>query len=220
MKKIVLSLATVAAMSSFAVAGGDIAPAPVAQPDNSGIYLGIGYAAASVDFSNFAAENGDRDEWDGGVDTDASAGLFIVGYQYNEYLSFEARWTHYTTKADFYDSDDDDLDLELSIDNIGLYLKPQYTFGNVTAYALIGYGWTRMNLDLDEMNNGSAEFDDTQGAFQWGAGASFALSEHTNIFVDYTSLGNGLDYSDSFDGTEVSFDADAYTINVGITYRF
>jgi outer membrane immunogenic protein len=217
MKKVVLSITAAAALSTFAMAGGDIAPAPVATPDNSGFYFGIGYSAASFNMSNFSYK-GQVDPDNPKADTDISAGLFQAGYQINEYLSIEGRWTHYLTDVKYSDNNNNG-ELDLSLDNIGLYLKPQYSFGNITAYALIGYGWTRADGTLT-MGNDSVNFSDTDGDFQWGLGAAFHLSDHTSIFADYTYLHNGSKFEDTINGDKVGFDGDLYTFNIGMTYKF
>ena len=211
MKKIVLSLATVAAMSSFAVAGGDIAPAPVAQPDNSGFYFGIGYSAASADFDNFVV-NGNSIDWT--MDSDESAGMLVVGYKYNDWLGFEGRWTHFSMKADFTNVPILD-NFDIKANNIGLYVKPQYSFGAFTVYGLLGYGWTDLEIDINGGNS-----SDTDGDFQWGVGASYALSSHTSFFIDYTQLHNGGEFSEEVGNSDFQMDGDIYSINVGLTYKF
>ena len=219
MKKFTLSIAAIAAMGTFAVAGGDIAPVveePVAPVvDVSGFYAGIGYSAMSSDFDNLVV---DGTAIDGvSLDTDESAGLFIVGYQYNEYLSFEARWTHYVTDLSATDGTDT-ISADLGGDNIGLYIKPQYSMNNFTVYGLIGYGWTDYSLDINF--DGSESWSDNDGDFQWGLGVAYAVSEHTSIFVDYTDLHNGGSFSDTAFDTEVGFDNDLTTWNFGLTYKF
>jgi len=208
MKKVILSLTTAAALSTFAMAGGDIDPTSVAQPDNSGFYFGIGYSAVSSNFDNFTY-NGTAQN--GSTDTDESGGLFQAGYQINEYVSLEGRWTHFKVKS----TDSWGNEISASIDNIGLYVKPQYTFGNVTAYALLGYGWTDMDFTAFGSN-----FNDTDGDFQWGLGAAFHLSKNASIFADYTHMHNGGSFEDTVNGNTYGFDADVYSFNIGMNYKF
>ncbi len=219
MKKLTLSIAAIAAMGTFAVAGGDIAPVveePVAPVvDVSGFYMGIGYAASSADFDNFVIGGAAQDA---NLETDESAGVFIAGYQYNEYLSFEARWTHYLTEGDL-SVGTNTISFDVDGDNIGLYIKPQYSFNNITAYGLLGYGWTDYKASLS-IGGTDYKVSDVDGDFQWGLGLSYALSEHTSIFVDYTQLHNGGSFSDTVSGTPVSFDSDLSTWNFGMTYKF
>lgn len=205
MKKIVLSIAAAATMSSLASAGGDITPVVTPSADVSGVYFGLGlsYAKQNWDYTDYTNRN---DSVDG--DYEFNAGMLQLGYQYNKYIGIEGRYTY-----NFNEVKIDDFSAELSSYNIGVYLKPQYTFGNVTAYALLGYGWTHFELGID-----GDSIDDTHGGFQWGVGAAFALSEHTSVFVDYTQLADGVVPLEGEDG---KFELDKYyTINVGMTYKF
>lgn len=219
MKKVVLSITAAAALSSFAIAGGDIAPTPVAEPDNSGFYFGLGYSFAKTTASKSI------DLLQGELDIDAelehkyNAGLVLVGYQYNEYIGVEGRFTSNFSEYDLdfsvnsYNGHINDL-IGTKTNNIAVYLKPQYTFGNVTAYGLLGYGWTKVEGELLDH-----EVSDTHGAFQWGLGASFALSEHTSIFADYVHVS---EETFTFEALGLSTDVDIKSdyFNVGMTYKF
>ena len=73
MKKFTLSLATIMAMGTFAIAGGDIAPVepivevPVVIEDDSAFYLGLGYGSLTQTSDNVSTMDGIDTEWD--VDT-------------------------------------------------------------------------------------------------------------------------------------------------------
>jgi opacity protein-like surface antigen len=214
MKKIVLSMAAAMTMSSFAMAGGDLAPVPVVAPDESGIYFGIGYSYLKSDTSSDLYQYGDLINSDEG-EYSTNAGLFLLGYKYNRYLSFEGRYTYAFEK---YDSDiDDNLDYDFTLSNLGLYVKPHYSFGDFTVYALVGYGWTMVEWETE-----GEDVDKTNGGFQWGLGASYALSEHTSIFIDYTAFADSdvIEYDDGQNTIEKDEITDIYTINVGMTYKF
>lgn len=229
MKRVILSMTTVAALSSLVMAGGDIVPTAVSTPDNSGFYFGIGYSAASAKLDNFVEETSIGDNaWDVVMDSHENAGLGIIGYTINDWIGVEARYTHFGLKADFSGTvlgNDVDIDATLRGDNIGVYLKPQYSFGDITAYALLGYGWTR--LEATAAGYGMAA--ETDGDFQWGLGASLALSGNTSIFFDYTRLHHGsiktkyTTFNNGWGTTTtypLTYDADLDSFNVGFLYRF
>ena len=212
MKKIGLSVIAALSLGSFALAGGDLAPAPVMEPDNSGIYFGIGYSYLKTDYNTAYYDGGQHFDDDNG-EYSSNAGLFVLGYQYNQYLAFEGRYTY---KFDKFESHTNNESGEYTLSNLGLYLKPQYSIGDFSLYALVGYGWTMVEEEDDEL-----DIDETKGGFQWGVGAAYALSEHTSVFVDYTQLADSdeLKYLDNGDGWIDKFE-DLYTINVGMTYKF
>jgi len=124
-----------------------------------------------------------------------------LGYQFHEYLAVELRAMSNTGKARSHNADQD-----IDVRNIGAYLKPQYTFKELTLYGLIGYGAT-------SFDDGAAHKVD---GLQYGAGASFELTDSLDAFVDYTHL-----YDDKgFDDIELTDDVKLYSINVGLTYKF
>jgi len=222
MKKVVLSLAAAATLSSFAMAGGDVTPPPVV--DNSGVYFGLGFAYNNINIDDITVNGANF----GDLESDNGSSLWLVGYQYNDWLSFEARLTYDFNDFEFQGTGGlGTSTLDISMTNIGLYVKPHYTFGDFTAYALLGYGWTMLDIDLNSPLFG-VTFDDTytEGDIQWGLGLSYALSEHTSIFVDYTQFYSGGGFDDIEDqisaatGTTVDFDVNTYTFNIGMTYKF
>ncbi len=207
MKKFNLSLVAVLAMSTFAVAGGDIAPVEpvvevpvVIEEDTSAFYLGLGYGSFEEEIDILV-------DGFGSDDADGDTVLFQVGYEFNQYVAVEGRyWLGVSDLGD----------MEGDFDSWGIYVKPQYPIGAFSVYALLGYASTSVEPD-----NGVIDYLDTD-SFSWGLGAQYAFTENLSIFVDYTNLGesdndfvlNNIDYGD--DVVEVSID----TINFGLTYRF
>ena len=190
MKKSVLSLVSILALSGVAYAGGDIAPVePVVEEpiviDNSAFYLGLGFGTASVndDYTN--------------EEVDANTVMLQAGYQYNEYVALEGRYT-FGFNTDY----DDDFS------SWGLYVKPMYPIGNFNIYALLGYG----GVMLDSLEQGDAY----ESGFQWGLGAGYAFTEEVSVFVDYVSLydDTGFDYR----AQDVDVDSDTWTL--GVSYKF
>lgn len=202
MKKNILSLVSILLLSNVLYAGGDIAPvepvveAPVVM-DNSAFYLGLGFGTASVndDFTN--------------EEISANTVMLQAGYQYNQYVAFEGRYTFgfntdydpgtTSSLANAYDGD---------FSNWGLYVKPMYPIGDFTLYALLGYG----GVMLDDLAGGDAYED----GFQWGLGADYAFTENISVFVDYVSL-----YDDTgFDYRAQDQDINSDTWTLGVSYAF
>jgi len=203
MKKITMSIVSVLALSGVAVAGGDIAPvAPVIAPAGE-FYVGAAYSAMNMDRSSSTIREIDDcvrdcgqypDTIIPGGDASGDAITVLAGYNYNDYIALEGRYTT-TLQAD-------DVD---EMTNIGLYLKPMYPVGQFNLYGLLGFG----QVTVDD---GSADY--SESGFQWGLGGSFSVTENIGLFVDYTSLYD----DDGFDG--LPGDTEIDSINMGVTYTF
>ena len=212
MKKVTLSLMAVMAISSYGFAGGDIVPVPVImdEVDNSSFYVGAGLVAnlTYVDDSSFFGEE-DGQERAGGL------GL-IVGYNFNQYIAIEGRFT-----ATLFDED------ALETTTYSIFAKPQYPVTEAfKIYGLLGFGGVNVDTTSDltgvfrPANVNVNLVDETD--FQWGLGASYAVTEEVEIFLDYTSLLNGADIDariyawDPKFYSEINVDA----ITLGVTYKF
>jgi opacity protein-like surface antigen len=193
MKKVILSLA---AISSLGFAGGDIVPVPVVNDSQSSFYAGLAISAVS---SRDAALSMDFFNVKSGQDRLGNI-TFQAGYNYNEYVAFEGRYT--TTISD------EDL---VEMNGWSLFIKPQYPVSKkFNIYALLGFG----GVSMDPVNNSGVNVDDT--GFQWGLGLNYEVVDNVFIFADYTSLANdmeGLYYNGALE-----VDADA--INLGVSYQF
>ncbi len=204
MRKTVLSCVSIMALSGLAYAGGDMTKVvePVVEipavVEVSPLYVGLGIGEAYVN--------------DDVTDEEISATTLMlqVGYQYNEYLAVEGRYTFGLGDSD-YDSGSltgigNGYDGDLS--TWGVYIKPMYPIGEFSLYALLGYG----EIMLDDLAGGDAVED----GFQWGLGASYAFTEHVSVFADYVSLydDTGFDYRAKLD------DVTADTWTVGFSYNF
>jgi len=202
-RNILLSVIATLTLSGFSFAGGDILP--VSEPieeampvhEKSGLYLGLGLGKAYVN-------DDDTDE-----EISSNTLMLQAGYQYNAYIAFEGRYTFgfnsdydpgkTTNLANQYDGD---------FSSWGIYLKPSYPIGDLSLYALLGYG----GVLLDNLENGDAY----ESGFQWGLGASYAINDSFSLFADYVSLYN----DEGFDYRAKNDDIDADTWTVGITYKF
>jgi len=201
MKKTVLSLCTVATLSSLSFAGGDFVPIPVPVAeevvvDDSGFYAGVGATYNIV----YGTDSG----WFSSTLTqDETAGLTgIIGYDFNTYIGVEGRFT-----KTFWERNYSDTTI------YSLFLKPQYRFRDAdnddndesyfAVYALLGFGNTYVegsagdNVPAAHPGDIGKEMMNETG-FQWGLGLSYTFKDAVDdkpykykdtwtIFVDYTS---------------------------------
>ena len=214
MKKMNLSLVAVLAMSTFAIAGGDIAPVepvietPMVEESTPGnFYLGLAYGMANV-------ESTDSDTFRGIIatttvaDVDYSTVMLQAGYKFNPYIALEGR---------YWVGLDEDINAAetLTIDTWGIYAKPMYPVTDAfDIYALLGYA----SSDVTVANNGTdySPADDIDG-FSWGVGADYFFTENVAVFVDYTTM-----YDDSHAGlvAGTEYDSTITAVNFGVTYQF
>lgn len=216
MKKFTLSLATVMAMSTLAIAGGDIAPvepmveAPMVEEVKSatGLYAGIAYGMVNTDASITD-----------GVDTatlelDHKTVMLQAGYEFNPYIAIEGRYWTAVGDADAkltFDGQSDSADLDDDSNAWGIYLKPMYPVTpEFTAYGLVGYG--NVELDLEGVSG-----DESQ--FQWGLGASYAVNDNFAVFIDYVAMYDD-DQRIQFEGETLDGDIEVDSWNFGVTYKF
>ncbi|MCW8820989.1 MAG: porin family protein [Sulfurovum sp.] len=211
MKKFTLSVAAVMAMSTFAIAGGDIAPVepvvetPVVEAAPGNFYVGLGYSF--VELNNMWDDGSLYDE-----NYEQDALTFIAGYNFNEYIGVEGRYMMAAGDADYHDrlGNEDDSSFDNNFKNIAVYLKPMLPINDFTLYGLVGFGKTTYNYD--------ALPDITANGLQYGAGVSYALYEKLSLFVDYTVLAEDDDIQ-IVSGDDVwDVDGDAWTF--GLTYKF
>ena len=202
MKKNLLSLVSILALSGISFAGGDIAPVePVVETpvvvEQSPFYLGIGIGDASVNDDTTSEE------------FSSTTLMLQAGYLYNDYIALEGRYTFgLDTDYDPGTTNSSSSDYDGDFSSWGIYVKPMYPIGNFSLYALLGYG----GVMLDDLAGGDAY----ESAFQWGLGASYAMSDNYSVFVDYVSLydDTGFDYRARLD------DIDSDTWTFGVSYRF
>ncbi|KYJ86969.1 outer membrane protein [Sulfurovum riftiae] len=229
MKKLNLSLAAIFAMSTFAIAGGDIAPMepvveePVVVESTGNFYLGLayGYLSDSTDLTDNIgnisglAPGATTTLWD-----ESYNDLMIqAGYNFNEYIAIEGRYWFGLGDTNLYN--DGTYAVDASVDAWGIYVKPQYPVTEAfNIYALLGYGaaqydftesygrWTNSVLD-----------DDSVDGFSWGLGASYAFTDNVAVFVDYVSIYNDDDnhFGTNFD---INIDRTIDAWNFGVTYNF
>ena len=199
MKNFTLSAVAIIAMSTFAIAGGDIEPVPMAAPiveDYSSVYVGLGYSYVTADVDGTEKGN---------------AYSLIAGYNYNQYIAVEGRYIR--TIGDMDVSNDQsslyhpDGSYEREVSSAAIYLKPQYPVTEAfSVYGLLGYG-------------GVTSRETDANGFQWGLGAKYMFTESIGIFIDYTSLYDGdMDNVEGFDYN--TWDSQIDSTNIGFTYNF
>ena len=219
MKNIVLSAVAVLAMSSFAVAGGDIAPVEepmveVVEPviTDGGFYLGLAYGVmnASIDETEFLAGGDITRPF---IDEDFSSIMLQAGYKINSYVAIEGRyWFGLDSDAGLY-TGDNNIPADVNIDAWGIYVKPMYPVTDAfDIYALLGYAAADLNVDLA---NGADFESDTIDGFSWGIGAQYSINDSLGLFVDYVSV-----YDDTEEYIGGEDDATITSINFGVNYQF
>ena len=202
MKKSVLSLVSILALSGLAYAGGDVAPVDEAViipvVDNSAFYVGLGFGQASVNDDPTAEE------------ITSTMLMLQAGYQYNDYVALEGRASFgFNTDYEPGNTGNAGGDFDEDISSWGIYVKPMYPVTEAfDIYALLGYG----GVQLGNLESGDAYVD----GFQWGLGAQYEVMENILIFADYVKLydDTGFDYRAQLEDV----DSDAWTL--GVSYRF
>ena len=233
MKKIVLSVATTLAMSSFALAGGDIVPIeePVVEVpemveelpvDDAGFYLGLGYGALSFG-RTVTAENHIADvkyEYSPDLNLDYDTVMFQIGYKINQFVAVEYRYW-----KGMGDENIAPIDRNLGgqgsadLSAYGFYAKPMYPVSDqFNVYALLGYSVATYDVNYGDLT-GSTDKD----GFSWGLGAGFAFNQNVSVTLDYVVVADAsYDNLLGVNGTEyaVTNDTTVDTVNVAVSYKF
>jgi len=217
MKKFNLSLVAVLAMSTFAIAGGDIAPVePVVETPYVEVSTGAFYVGAAYGWQNLTIDSvkdingvpllGDLDKNFGSIMIDA-------GYKFNPYIAVEGRyWFGLSSSNNL--GWRSDLSNDITVDAWGLYVKPMYPVTDAfNIYALLGYGAT--DVTYDRPFGGTLTSDSVDG-FSWGLGADYAFTDNVSVFVDYVSLVDDERTNIGFDNANVSVES----VNFGVNYSF
>ena len=226
MKKLTLSIAAIAAMGTFAVAGGDIAPVepavetPMVAVSDAGFYVGLGYSYVSNEMTLKDPTNPANYL---NADTDHNAGMLQAGYKVNPYFAVEARYWFASSEDDMWtDTDGETGNSSVDYDAWGIYVKPMYPVTDAfDIYALLGYADTSYDMTLYPPSSTTpypvAGLGDS--GFSWGLGAAYDINENFSVFVDYVSL-----YDDTvtatLDGDSYSTDVQSDSWNFGVTYKF
>ena len=202
MNKIKFLLTSVVTFGGLAFGAGDLEPVDDAMSNDitdnntAGVYMGAGIGTQAVNFDYH------REKFS------ATTMMLQLGYQYNSYLSAEARYTFGCCTDYDIGSNTNVTAYSGTISSWGMYVKPMYPIDDFSVYALLGYG----GVMLSELNNGDAY----ESGFQWGLGVQYAYTEKMSIFVDYVSV-----YNDTgFDYVGTAGDVDSATWTIGLSYSF
>ena len=220
MKKITLSMVAVLTASTFAVAGGDIAPVEpvvetpmVEEVSTGGFYAGIAYSFIGSDITSTTFDNSSSPV---DLSLDMGAVMLDLGYKFNDYIAVEGRyWIGINDDASLLHDGQDWRPVDTDSDAWGIYVKPMYPVTDAfDIYGLLGYGSAALN---DSSFNGDVE------GISWGVGAAYSFSDNWSAFVDYvaftadTLTDNALTNIISDTG---SYDHDFDTFNIGFNYQF
>ncbi len=218
MKKIVLSAAAVFAMSSFAIAGGDIAP--VQEPAvevpavaeaawTPAFYVGAAYVNVTAD----ATDELGREAQITGDNYALAAGLVV-----NKYLAIEGRYSNSLSDPELDHLDGKTYDLNGDIEVLAIFAKPMYAVTDqFVVYGLLGYA-NVLSEDGDNVIHPDRNDVLDEDGFAWGLGAAYAVTPNVLVFADWTRL-----YDDTIDNAQVALntlEVTVDTINVGVAYVF
>ncbi|NPA28078.1 MAG: porin family protein [Epsilonproteobacteria bacterium] len=231
MKKLTTFIGIALVSTNALFGGGPFVPAPTPEPDTEPVapaisevpeapetkdfqpYFGgaIGSSSASVsseaevcggcEYDKINQTTTKKDDtilrW-GGSD-DAATIMALAGVEINDFLAIEGRFTKAVSDFEIKDHQ------PISFYNAAIYLKPQYKFEMASIYGLIGYGYS----SFDFMGNTTSD-----SGFQYGAGASYDITDEITAFADYTKLyGGGKKISEATTMNDVD------SVNVGIIYK-
>jgi len=190
MKKILLSTLTVLAIGSSTL-----------HAEGNGLYLGLGYASTNVDLTIDGLAS-DKQKL---LDSSTDSILLQLGYDFNEYFGIEGRYyiNNSSLAYDYY-LGNTPLSGTYEAESLTIYAKPQYNFGFITVYGLLGM--SANNYTVNNLLGGL----DNETLFSWGGGAKFNVTQSLGLFVDYTDLGEN----------DETVNSALTSWNVGFSYKF
>jgi len=224
MKKITLSVALIAAMSTFAIAGGDIAPVepvieePIVEESTGAFYLGLAYGwqTAENDYTAFLTHGSLSGVSDS---VDYGSVMLQAGYKFNDYVAIEGRYWIGLDK----DTTIASTAVNAELDSWGIYVKPMYPVTEeFTIYGLLGYADTSLDYTINVGGLVYTPYDNggSVDGFSWGIGADYAFSENWSVFLDYVVLYDN-DKDVVFEGVYPgNVDTTIDSVNFGVTYTF
>jgi len=169
--------------------------------DDSGLYLGLGYAATNINLTVDSLPSDQQNLLDASTDSI----ILIAGYDFNKYIGAEGRYYLNASSLAFdYYLGGTPLSGKYKAESFALYAKPQYNLGLITLYGLLGVSFNdyTVNTLLAGSNN--------DALFSWGGGAKFNVTQSLGLFLDYTDMGK----SDNITNTDLT------SWNLGVSYRF
>ncbi|MEA2048516.1 MAG: porin family protein [Campylobacterota bacterium] len=202
MKKIVLSLVALMALSSLGYAEeiNTEEKEETREPMDQGVYIGLSYTHLSHDVDGRGGRTA--------AEMDFNAASLQVGYKFNPYISVEGRYA-----ISFGDPTWNEAavvkDADITI--WGIYAKPTYPLGpEFDVYALLGYAGTEATGYFDVAGTPSS-FSVDEGAFSWGIGGRYIVTENISVYADYVVY---------YDDSSLLYDKVIDGMNFGISYQF
>ncbi len=173
----------------------------VLAADDSGLYVGVGYAHTNV---NLKLDT--QIIQDTLLDTATDSVVLKAGYDLNQYFGLEGRYYFNASEAAYqYYLGNTPVSGSYKAHSFAFYAKPQYSLAMLNFYGLLGVSANDYTLN----NILGSKSSDT--LFSWGAGVKFKLTESFGAFVDYTDLGKS---SDAVTNKDLS------SWNIGFSYKF
>ncbi len=202
MKKLTLSIISIAFMAISAQAGKNVAPAPSEPIPVPPVYVPLGlYLGGGLTYAHSKCQCNTSVKFSDGTTSKVNSGNSYgvnlkLGYDFNKYFGLEAKYI-YTPWGD----------KKKTLKHYGLYFKPKYSItDNIDIYALLGYGKTECET-LNESKKG----------FAWGAGAEYTINKKINGKKD--GFGVYIEYLRPLKKTgnkNITIDM----VNAGVSYNF
>ncbi len=190
MKKILLSTLTILAIGSTTL-----------HAEGNGLYLGLGYSSTNIDLT----VDGLEDKYQKILDSSTDSIVLQAGYDFNEYFGIEGRYyINNSSLAYQYYLGETEISGAYEAESLTIYAKPQYNFGFITVYGLLG-------MSANNYTATTLLGSDDETLFSWGGGAKFNVTQSLGLFVDYTDLGES---DDTLSTTDLA------SWNVGFSYKF
>ena len=167
--------------------------------NDTGLYLGVGYASTNVNLTvdEFS------DQINEILDQSTNSIMMLAGYDITDYFGVESRY-YLNTSSIAFEYYLGNLPVEYKAKSLTFYAKPQYNMGVMSIYGLVGIAYN--DYTADTILGG----DSNEALFSWGAGAKFNVTQSLGLFLDYTDLGE----SSNIVNTNLT------SWNLGVSYRF
>jgi len=169
-------------------------PSDVIPLSSSGWYIGASLSRAQMTNADFAER------------LQAMGGSVILGYRLNDFVALEGRYTRSTHLR--YTHEGKSKSLSASYTNLALYARLSYPIRRFSPYLLIGYGQNTLSSLSQSPRH--------ERSFQYGAGLTYHLDDHWQLFGDYIRTYQGT----GFDGRARQSTITSGLLSVGLTYQF
>jgi len=190
MRNILLSTLTLLAIGSSSL-----------HAEGNGLYIGLGYASTNIDLTIEGLDDKNQQILDSSTDSI----LLQAGYDFNEYFGIEGRYyiNNSSLAYDYY-LGNTPIKGVYEAESLTIYAKPQYNFGFITVYGLVG-------MSANSYTATTLLGADDEALFSWGGGAKFNVTQSLGLFVDYTDLG---------ESDQILSTTGLASWNVGFSYKF